>query len=227
MRFKDLFTGKYRAITFLNIAVAAGAGAQYYLTSGFMPTFLDSVVGMPAGPRGWVLLGASLAVVIAAGLAGELSERLGRRRTMLVIGGANVVALPLIVLGLTSTGPSATGRILLLTVLLAFFANAAYAPVMIFLNERYPTAIRSRGTAISWNTGFMLGGLLPTFVTLLSPDVADIPGRLTVFIIGSVLVFLLAVAASPETRGALERLAPVDADSLDPAVPTNSPTPRG
>src|SRR3569833_3041123 len=194
MRFKYLFVCKYRAITLLNIAVAAGAGAQYYLTSGFMPTFLGSVVGMPAGPRGWVLLGASLAVVVAATAAGELSERIGRRKTMLLIGGAYVVALPLIVRGLTSGEPSATGRILLLTVAIALFANAAYAPVMIFLNERYPTAIRSRGTAISWNTGFMLGGLLPTFVTLLSPEVADIPGRLTIFIIGSVLVFLAATA---------------------------------
>jgi MFS family permease len=182
---------------------------------------------MPAAPRGWVLLGASLGVVVAAGAAGELSERFGRRRTMLVIGGANVVALPLIVLGLTSAEPSATGRILLLTVVLAFFANAAYAPVMIFLNERYPTAIRSRGTAISWNTGFMLGGLLPTFVTLLSPDVSDIPSRLTVFIIGSVLVFVVAVAASPETRGALEQPVPVDTDPPTPAVPTDSPAPRG
>jgi MHS family proline/betaine transporter-like MFS transporter len=222
MRFKDLFTGKYRAITFLNIAVAAGAGAQYYLTSGFMPTFLASVVEMPAGTRGWVLLAASLVVVVAATGAGELSERIGRRKTMLVIGGANVVVLPLIVLGLASTEPSGTGRILLLTCLLAFFANAAYAPVMIFLNERYPTAIRSRGTAISWNTGFMLGGLLPTFVTLLSPTVADITSRLTIFIVGAVVVFLVAVAASPETRGALERLAPVD-DTQDPAVPANSP----
>ncbi|MCU1603753.1 MAG: major facilitator superfamily 1 [Modestobacter sp.] len=222
MRFKDLFTGRYRAITLLNIAVAAGAGAQYYLTSGFMPTFLGSVVGMPASARGWVLLGASLGVVVAAGAAGELSERIGRRRTMLYIGGANVVALPLIVRGLASSEPSATGRILLLTVVLAFFANAAYAPVMIFLNERYPTAIRSRGTAISWNTGFMLGGLLPTFVTLLSPEVSDIPSRLTVFIIGSVLVFLVAVAASPETRGALEQLPPVDTDPPAPAIPTTS-----
>jgi len=76
---------------------------------------------------------------------------------------------------------------------------------MIFLNERYPTEIRSRGTAVSWNTGFMLGGLLPTFVTLLSPTTADIPSRLTIFVAGAVLVFLVAVMRSPETRGAIEQ----------------------
>ncbi len=224
MRFKDLFVGKYRAVTLLNIAVAAGAGAQYYLTSGFLPTYLDSVVEMPAGPRGWVLLVASLVVVVAATGAGELSERLGRRRTMLLIGGLNLVLLPVVLLVLARVEPSGTVQILLLTSLLAFFANAAYAPVMIFLNERYPTAIRSRGTAISWNTGFMLGGLLPTFVTLLSPGVSDIPSRLTIFVAASVVVFLVAVAASPETRGALDRLAPVDTDVESAAPGTNSPT---
>lgn len=224
MRFKDLFTGKLRVITFINIAVAAGAGAQYYLTSGFMPTLLDSVVKMPGSSSGWILLVASLIVVVAATGAGELSERIGRRKTMLLIGGLNVVALPAITLALASSDPSDTGRVLILACLLAFFANAAYAPVMIFLNERYPTAIRSRGTAISWNTGFMLGGLLPTFVTLLSPEIADIPGRLAIFIVGSTVVFIIAVALSPETRGALDQLAPIDADTKAQADETDSPS---
>jgi MHS family proline/betaine transporter-like MFS transporter len=217
LKFRDLVTGKFRAVTLLNIAVAAGGGAQYYLTSGFLPTLLGSVVKVPTASRGWVLLVASLTVVVAAVGAGELSERIGRRRTMLVLGAVNLVALPLLTLALANSKPSGTGRVVLLACVLAFLANAAYSPVMIFLNERYPTAIRSRGTAVSWNTGFMLGGLLPTFVNLLSPQVRDIPGRLAVFIVLSVVVFLVAVAVSPETRGALDRLAPVDeAAPVDP-----------
>jgi MFS family permease len=213
-RFRDLATGRYKKILFVNIAVAAGAGAQYYLTSGFMPTLLGSVVKMPASSRGDILLVASLVVVVSATLAGELSERVGRRRTMLWIGGVNLAVLPLVTLLLARTAPGDTGKILLLCCVLAFFANAAYAPVMIFLNERYPTALRSRGTAISWNTGFMLGGLLPTFVNLLSPQIDDVPGRLAIFIACSVVVFLIAVVVSPETRGAIDRTAlTVDLDA--------------
>lgn len=205
MRFKDLATGRYRKILLINIAVAAGAGAQYYLTSGFLPTLLDSVMGMSASSRGTVLLVASLVVVVAATAAGELSERIGRRKTMLGIGAVNLVALPVITLTLVKVDPSNTTAVLLLACLLAFLANAAYAPVMIFLNERYPTALRSRGTAVSWNTGFMLGGLTPTFVNLLSPEIGDVPGRLALFILGSVVIFLVAVGISPETRGNLDR----------------------
>lgn len=206
MRFLDLVRGEYRSITLLNIAVAAGGGAMYYLTSGFLPTLLDSVVGMPAGPRGTVLLVSSLVVVIASVLAGEASQRFGRRRTMVALGVVNVVALPVLTLFIANSDPGGTTRIMLGACLLAFLANAAYSPVMIFLNERYPTAIRSRGTAVSWNTGFMLGGLLPTFVNLLSPQVSDIPGRLVAFIIGAAAVFIVAVLAGPETRGQLDRV---------------------
>ena len=105
---------------------------------------------------------------------------------------------------ISRSDPGSTTRIMLAACLLAFLANAAYSPVMIFLNERYPTAMRSRGTAVSWNTGFMLGGLMPTFVNLLSPTVSDIPGRLVAFIIGAAAVFIAAVLWSPETRGRLD-----------------------
>jgi MFS family permease len=204
MRFRDLVAGEYRNITLLNIAVAAGGGAMYYLTSGFLPTMLDSVLGLDSGPRGTILLVSSLTVVVAAALAGELSQHLGRRRTMLLLGAVNVVALPTLTLFIAHSDPGSTTRVLLAACLLAFLANAAYSPVMIFLNERYPTAIRSRGTAVSWNTGFMLGGLMPTFVNLLSPDISDVPGRLVAFIVGAAVIFLVAVTMSPETRGRLD-----------------------
>jgi MHS family proline/betaine transporter-like MFS transporter len=218
MRFKDLLTGKYRTITLLNIALAAGAGAQYYLTSGFLPTLLGPVVKVPTVERGWILLGASLVVIIAATGAGELSQRIGRRKTMLIFGGTNIVALPLLTIAIAGSDPSSTATIMALSCLLACFANAAYAPLMVFLNERYPTAIRSRGTAITWNTGFMLGGLLPTFVNLLSPTVADIPIKLAIFLAASTLIFITVVLTSPETRGRLERS---HAHDDDPPPPKN------
>lgn len=202
--FRQMLGGRFGKITLLNIVLAAGAGAQYYLTSGFLPTYLDVVTPIPPTERGWVLLVASLVVIVSATAAGELSERFGRRITMLVIGVITLVTVPILLIALARTDPSDTVQVVLLACVIAFLANATYAPVMIFLNERYSTAVRSRGTAISWNTGFMIGGLLPTFVTLLSPTVADIPSRLVIFVIGSCIVFIVAVLAVPETRGAMD-----------------------
>jgi len=203
-RLGDLVRGRRGRGFALNIALVAGAGSQYYLTSGYLPTLLSKVVEVRQTAQGTILLLSSLGVLVAAVGAGELSEHLGRRRTMLLIGGANLVLLPLLVWLLAHADPSRTGLILLYASALVFFANAAYAPVVVFLNERYPTALRSRGTAVCWNTGFMIGGLMPTFLNLASPTLSDVPGRLMGFLIAVVAVYLVANAISPESRGGME-----------------------
>lgn len=88
---------------------------------------------------------------------------------------------------------------------LAFAANMAYAPVVIFLNERFPTRIRATGTALTWNVGFAMGGLMTAFVSLASPSFGAIPSRLAYFLIGTAVVYLVGALLAPETRGALAR----------------------
>ncbi|MGI6872101.1 hypothetical protein [Amycolatopsis sp. 3B14] len=72
---------------------------------------------------------------------------------------------------------------------------------------------------MSWNLGFMLGGLMPTLVSLLSPELADVPSRLAMFLVGATVVFVLAVLASPETRGALDREREARAAVADDVTP--------
>jgi len=203
--FRELVRGRGKKILALNIAVAAGGGAQYYLTSGYLPTLLSEVVGIPAGRRGAILLVSSVLVIGAAIGAGHLSERLGRRRTMLGFGLGNLFALPLLTWGIAAAGSDHGAVVALLCVVMVMLSNAAYSPLMIFLNEQYPTELRARGTAVSWNLGFMLGGLMPTLVSLLSPELSDVPSRLAIFLVGATLVFIIALLAGPETRGALDR----------------------
>jgi MHS family proline/betaine transporter-like MFS transporter len=182
-----------------------GAGAQYYLTTGYLPTFLGSVNEVPPGPRGELLVWTSLAILPAALLAGHLSERFGRRPVFLVIGALNVVALPALVLVMAGFGQDGIGPLLGYGLLLTVCANASYAAVPIFLNEAFPTRLRATATAVVWNGGFAIGGLMTTFVSLASPTVADIPSRLAIFLAGCVALFLTGAALSRETRGALER----------------------
>lgn len=205
IRFRDLISSRYKVILLINIGLAAGAGAQYYLTSGFLPTLYGSVMKVPVASRGGILLALSLVVIVASCVAGELSEHFGRRRMLIIIGIVNIICLPILISILVRVNPHDTGVILLVSGVLVFLSNASYAPLIIFFNERYPTEMRSRGTAVSWNTGFMIGGLLPTFVSLVSSSVMDIPHELIYFVIASVAVFLIAGFWSPETRGALDR----------------------
>jgi sugar phosphate permease len=83
--------------------------------------------------------------------------------------------------------------------------SMGYAPVLIFLNERFPTAIRATGTGLSWNIGFAIGGILPTFVSLVSPSPAAIPHNLAIFLAGISVIFLIGALIVPETVGNLDK----------------------
>ena len=107
-RLSDLVRGgQARAFT-LNVALVAGAGSLYYLTSGYLPTLLGKVVGVGKTTAGVILLISSASVLVSA-VGGHLSEHLGRRRTMLMIGVVNLAALPLLTWLISRASPGSTG----------------------------------------------------------------------------------------------------------------------
>lgn len=119
----------------------------------------------------------------------------------MVVGLLNVIGLPYFYLSLADAG--SVTAIYFYVVCLVFLGNAAYAPVLIFLNERFPTSIRSTGTGLSWNMGFAIGGMMPTFVTLASGTVDNIPHTLMYFAIVIYLVYIVGSVIIPETKGRL------------------------
>jgi MFS transporter, MHS family, proline/betaine transporter len=196
---KDLFGGPYRNVLLLNLLITFGGGAGYYLTSGYLPTFLKVVNGLPNNVSSVILMGASLSALVAALAVGTLSDLIGRKKTFLLVGVCTLVLLPACYLSLAkSTDTSATAFYALA---IAFIGNAGYAPVLIFLNERFPTALRATGTGLSWNIGFALGGMMPTFVSLFSAGTAQLPMSLSIFAVGVFVIYTLGALLIPETKG--------------------------
>jgi MFS transporter, MHS family, proline/betaine transporter len=193
---------QYPGVLLVNVMIVMGGGSAYYLTSGFVPTFLKVVNEAPPNVISGVLIASSIVTIISALLFGHLSELIGRKKVFLPVGVLNIIGLPYFYLAL---GDSVTTlSIYLNTMGLAFLGNAAYAPVLIFLNERFPTIIRSTGTGLSWNMGFAIGGMMPTFVTLASGKVENIPTTLMYFAIGIFLVYIIGSIIVPETKGNLK-----------------------
>ena len=110
-----------------------------------------------------------------------------------------LVLLPLCYLNMAGTTDTAT--IAFYALAIAFLGNAGYAPVLIFLNERFPTAIRASGTGLSWNIGFAFGGMMPTFVSLASAGPAQIPMSLSIFVAVIFTIYLIGAVLIPETKG--------------------------
>ncbi len=186
----------------VNLLITAGGGSAYYITSGFMPTLLKVVSKVPNQTASVVLMAASACAIVASLLVGTLSDWIGRRTTFRLVGVINLVALPLLFLAM----PNASGlrQVALYALALCFLGNAAYAPILIFLNERFPTALRASGTGLSWNLGFAIGGTMPTWVSLASGSPVNLPATLALFAGLITLVFLIGSLVIPETRGSFE-----------------------
>ena len=182
-----------------NVLIIAGCGVGYYLTSGYMPTFLKLVKEVPNSIASLILIAGSIVTIVAQMSAGHLSEAIGRRRAFIVVGVVNIIVLPACYLLLGRTND--IGMIALYSLALTFLANAAIGPAMVFLNERFPTAVRASGTSLSWNLGFALGGLAPTFVSLASGSVQGLPMTLAAFCAVGSLIYLIGALVVPETKG--------------------------
>ena len=196
---KTLFGGPYRNVLLLNLLITFGGGAGYYLTSGYLPTFLKVVNGLSNNVTSLILMGASLSAMVSAVAVGALSDLIGRKKVFLIVGICSMALLPVCYLSLATATDAATASFYALVI--AFIGNAGYAPVLIFLNERFPTAMRATGTGLSWNIGFALGGMMPTFVSLASSGTARIPMSLALFAVGVFAIYTLGAILSPETKG--------------------------
>jgi len=196
---KTLFSSGYRSVLLINLLITFGGGAGYYLTSGYLPTFLKVVNSVPNNVSSLILMGASVTAFVSAILVGALSEKVGRKPTFLAVGVCALVLLPMCYLGLAKA--TDTSQVTMYAMAIAFIGNAGYAPVLIFLNERFPTALRASGTGLSWNIGFALGGMMPTLVSLASAGTAQIPMSLAIFSAAIFVVYLIGALIIPETRG--------------------------
>jgi MFS family permease len=199
---RTLFSREWRNVLLVNLLLSIGGGSGYYLTSGFVPTFLKVVTHTPAQTAGFILMLSSVGVICASVGSGHLSTYIGRKKTFLLMGVLRLFAFPAIVLAM----PGTTDTVTLALYVIAFGAlgSAGYAPLLIFLNERFPTTIRATGTGLSWNIGFAIGGLMPTFVSLASPQPAAIPTTLAIFLTAISVLFLIGALVVPETVGKLD-----------------------
>jgi MFS family permease len=199
---RALFSRDYRSILLVNLLLTIGGGSGYYLTSGFMPTYLKVVTHTPGEAAGMIMMLSSVAVIITSVLTGHLSTFIGRKKTFLIVGVLRLILLPMIVL--TMPGISDLGTLAAYVVAFSMLGSSGYAPLLIFLNERFPTAIRATGTGLSWNIGFAIGGIMPTFVSLASPAPASLPMTLALFLGGISVIFLVGALLVPETLGKLD-----------------------
>ena len=195
---RDLFSREYLPIFLVNLLITFGGGAGYYLTSGYLPAYLKVVSGIPNQDASLILIWSSIAVIIVCIVVGHISTYWGRKNTFIAMAVLRIVGMPWCFLAMAGTKDVET--LTMYALILTFLGNGGYAPTMVFLNERFPTFLRSTGTGLSWNVGFALGGIMPTFVSLAAKTPQDLPLVLAIFTGVISVLFLIGALVVPETK---------------------------
>jgi MHS family proline/betaine transporter-like MFS transporter len=189
-------------VILLSVLLTTAGGGLSYLTSGYLPTFMKLVNHVQPTALGLILSIAAIVVIACSVLAGYLSDLIGRRRAMVIYGIVSLVTIPTLYHGLL-TAPNL--RVIgLYAVLLSGVGTFCYAPLLIVLNERFPTALRSSGTAISWNIGFALGGSMPVVVSLLARISANLSIALVLSTALLAVIYLIGVYFVPVKQNLME-----------------------
>lgn len=199
---RTLFSDRGTLVAFFSGVLAmTGIAWVYSLTLGFFPTILslNNFMGFPTFI--YVVIVAILVSLAGYLLSGWLSDRIGRRITMIIFSSlAIILSIPLCY-GVMNQSIGQLG-IGVFASALAFITTGIYGIMPVYLSEKFPTNLRSTGVGISFNGGFIIGSwssvLLLLLIKLTSPSFYFALGLFV--IVGEILILASAIS-SRETRG--------------------------
>jgi MFS family permease len=189
-----IFSRDARSNTLKGCALATGTHGGYWAIATWWPTMLRLERGLSASATTLhmaVLVGGSFVGYL---LAAWLSDRIGRRATLVSFAAAGaVVALAATQLSLSNAA------LLLLTPVLGLFALGLYSALGPVLTESYPTALRGSGLGFCYNMGRGLAGATPVAVGT-SVAALGYAHAIGLYVAMSYTLVVLATATLRETR---------------------------
>jgi len=188
---------RYRAGVLRAFAISALGSITYYVGITYVPAFLVSTGKLGEGEALQLSTIAAVAVILVTPVTGVLSDRLGRKSVLIVLGGCSAV-LPLVLFQLMASGIGPYA--LLGAVLLACLAGAVSAVGAIATAEQFPGEGRVSGLALGATSATAIfGGLTPYVAQLLTERSgwALIPGAMIAVVALCVLPVLVTLPKTP------------------------------
>ena len=196
---KIVFGKQHRKAFFLCVFVMTGLVYMYHGSVGFLPTFLQQFGHVERADVAPIMIFATLSSWLGMIFTGWLSQRMGRKKSMIFFAIASIVVVIPIAYGILGGVLSFT---ILFVVIYAFIVSTASGPVPAFFSERFPTEVRNSAVGFAYNGGLIVGSWSPLIaVSLISLVQTEfIPVALGANIIIGSIILLVGTLLNPETK---------------------------
>ncbi|MCU4357049.1 MFS transporter [Acinetobacter ursingii] len=161
--FKLIFQDKRNRNMFILWALTAGfLQFGYYGVNNWMPSYLESELGMKFKEMTAYMVGTYTAMILGKILAGYMADKLGRRFTYAFGAIGTAIFLPLIVFY------NSPDNILYLLVIFGFLYGIPYGVNATYMTESFPTAIRGTAIGGAYNVGRLGAAIAPATIGFLA-----------------------------------------------------------
>lgn len=196
-----LFRNHWRLVLLAALIPAASQAAGYMTTGGYIQRYAtnpEGPVGLNPGEVLWVVTASAIFWLIFTLVGGALSDRLGRRRTMVIgwilLAAALLVLFPLVNMATTL---SLFAGLSLVTVGLGIVIG----PLSAHYTEIFPATVRFSGVSIAYALGAIIGGAFAPTIAQALVQATGSTVAVTVYLEVMVVVSLIATLLVRDRTG--------------------------
>ncbi|MQR02380.1 MFS family transporter [Glaciimonas soli] len=155
---------KHKGAFLTVVGFTAGGSLMFYTFTTYMQKYLINTAGMPAKTASVVMTCALFVYMVIQPLFGALSDKIGRRHSMIIFGiFATLCTMPVLhTLAETQNPYAAFGLIMLMLVIVSFYTSIGG----LIKAEMFPAEVRALGVGLSYAIGNAIFGGSAEFVAL-------------------------------------------------------------
>ena len=147
------------------LGFTAGGSLSFYTFTTYMQKYLVNTAGMDAKSASGLMTGALLVYMLIQPIIGALSDKIGRRASMLIFGaGATLCTVPILTTLQNVQSPTVAFCLIMLALLITSFYTAISG---ILKAEMFPPEVRAMGVGLSYAVANAIFGGSAEYVALL------------------------------------------------------------
>lgn len=155
---------KHRRAFIMVLGFTAGGSLSFYTFTTYMQKYLVNTSGMDTRTASALMTAALFVFMLIQPLIGALSDKIGRRNSMLIFGGlAAVCTVPVLTILQSVTSPWIAFSLIMLSLLIASFYTSISG---ILKAEMFPPEVRALGVGLSYAVANALFGGSAEYVAL-------------------------------------------------------------